>query len=144
MCDCLLVEWIAHRNMPQGSLLGHLILQERGVSSVRSHDFQPFCPIVARSYLPFSASNTHDQLNLITEPIEIVEKLQCKRKMPCVEAMAIGTLNDDVDIQIVHREPSTKRKQTPRMKVTTKTTKSKKTTSKEEHEVDEEFGVSKN
>ena len=64
-----------------------------------------------------------------------------KKKLPCVEAIAIDTLDDYVDIDIVYEEPSTKRKQASHTKVATKATKSKKTTSKEEHE-DGEFGVS--
>ena len=72
-----------------------------------------------------------------------MQKKKNKIKMPYVEALAIETLDDDVDIQIVRGGPSTKRKQTSHTKATTEATKSKKTTSKEEHEEDEEFGILK-
>ena len=56
------------------------------------------------------------------------------KEMPCVEAIAIETLDDDVDVQIIYGGPSTKRKQTLHTKVATKKTKCKKTILKEEHQ----------
>ena len=72
----------------------------------------------------------------------MLKSYDAKKNAIC-RGIAIETLNNGVDVQIVHGGPSLKRKQAPRMKLATKTTKSKKKTSKEEHEEDEECGVSK-
>lgn len=87
--------------------------------------------------------NTHDQLNMFIEPIKVIEKLQCKRKMMYAKSVVVKTLDDNIEVKIVHLGFTTKIKQIQCMKVATKATKSKKTTTKEKHE-DGEFGVLKN
>ena len=67
-----------------------------------------------------------------------------QKKNAMCRGIAIETLDVDVDNQIVHGGPSTKRKQAPRTKVVTKTTKSKISTSKEEHKEYGELSVLKN
>lgn len=63
---------------------------------------------------------------------EIVETLQCKRKMPFVEPIVIEILDDDVNVHIVHPNPTTKRKEAQCKKVAPKATKSKKKKKKKE------------